>query len=87
MYVRGGAFSVCVCVGGGGPNYPHTPLNTIVDALVMPYNIFFIPHTTRSPLTDEGALVMPYNIFFQSSIVNARPRDNDSEAKISMLLL
>mmetsp|Transcript_11202 Transcript_11202/g.24121 ORF Transcript_11202/g.24121 Transcript_11202/m.24121 type:complete len:597 (+) Transcript_11202:151-1941(+) len=33
-----------------------------------------------------GALVMPYNIFFQSSIVNARPRDADTDDKKRMLL-
>lgn len=34
-----------------------------------------------------GALVMPYNIFFQSSVVNSRPRDNDSDQKMGILLL
>jgi hypothetical protein len=33
-----------------------------------------------------GALVMPYNIYFQSAIVNARPRDGDTEEKKSLLL-
>ncbi|GAX77144.1 hypothetical protein CEUSTIGMA_g4590.t1 [Chlamydomonas eustigma] len=34
-----------------------------------------------------GALVMPYNIYFQSSIVNSRPRDSDSDEKMGMLLV
>lgn len=50
----------------------------------------FIPSlTTRSlpvAVGALGALVMPYNIFFQSSIVNSRPRGNDTDAKTSMLI-